>query len=205
MDPGAKPTPGTLNRPAKVPGRARLVYVSRVTPKKNLRSAVRALSGVNGEVSLDVYGTVDDKSYWLECQADMARLPPNVSVRYHGPLPPDQVIETFAAHEFSVLPTLGENFGHVVLESLLAGCPVLLSDQTPWPDLTSAGAGFTLGLEDPGRWTRAFQDCVDMGAEEYARMAAKAPEMARSVVSAGDAVGVNVALFEQAIRYAGRR
>ena len=199
-DPGALPPPGERRPSTKEPGQVRLVHVSRIAPMKNLAFALRALAGVHGEVSLDVYGTADDEPYWLECQAEMARLPSNVSARYRGALAPDEVLATFAAHDFSVLPTLGENFGHVILESLLAGCPVVLSDRTSWPDLAEAGAGFTLPLEDPGTWTRALQACVDMSTEDHERMSARSPILARAVVAAGDAVARNVALFEEAAR-----
>lgn len=200
LDPGIAPPPGPPRPSAKRPGSLRLVYVSRITPKKNLEAALRALAGVRGDVSFDVHGTVDDENYWLACKSAMARLPEGVTVRHHGALDPDRVLETFAAHDFSVLPTLGENFGHVILESLLAGCPVLLSDRTPWPDLGFAGAGFTLPPGDLAGWTRAFQACVDMGQEEHGRMMSRAPEVARAFTAAGDAMGKTVALLAGAVR-----
>jgi glycosyltransferase involved in cell wall biosynthesis len=43
-----------------------------------------------------------------------------------------------------VFPTLGENFGHVIAESLSASCPVICSDQTPWNDVLAAGGGTVL-------------------------------------------------------------
>ena len=202
LDPGIAPPPGPPRQSTKIPGILRLAYVSRITPKKNLEAALRALAGVRGDVSFDVHGTVDDEGYWLSCKSAMARLPKGVTVRHLGALHPDRVLETFAAHDFSVLPTLGENFGHVILESLLAGCPVLLSDRTPWPDLGIAGAGFTLPLGDLARWTRAFQACVDMGQEEHGRMMSRAPEVARAFAAAGDAMGTTVALLEGAVRRA---
>ena len=43
------------------------------------------------------------------------------------------------AHDLFVFPTLGENFGHVIYESLMCGTPVLVSDNTPWlPDKKGA-------------------------------------------------------------------
>ena len=37
-----------------------------------------------------------------------------------------------------------------------AGLPLLLSDQTPWPDLELCGAGFCLPLSNPGRFAEAM-------------------------------------------------
>ena len=46
-----------------------------------------------------------------------------------------------------LMPSLTENFSYTVLESLQAGIPVLISDQTPWRDLQSQRSrlGFALG------------------------------------------------------------
>jgi glycosyltransferase involved in cell wall biosynthesis len=45
---------------------------------------------------------------------------------------PDDVPGTFAQYDLFAFPSRGENFGHVVLESLSVGTPVLVSDRTPW-------------------------------------------------------------------------
>ena len=45
-----------------------------------------------------------------------------------------------------ILPTRGENFGHAIVEMLAASRPVLISDKTPWIDLESLGAGYSIPL-----------------------------------------------------------
>jgi glycosyltransferase involved in cell wall biosynthesis len=50
------------------------------------------------------------------------------------------------AHLF-VLPTLGESFGHAIFEALAVGCPVLISNQTPWINLAEQKAGCELPIE----------------------------------------------------------
>ena len=197
--PGSAPE-GPSTRPPKQAGRARLVFVSRVARMKNLGFALRALGKVSGQVTLDVFGTLDDPPYWEECRAEAARLPAHVAMHYRGALPPDEVPAAFAAHDFSVLPTLGENFGHVVFESLSARCPVVLSDRTAWPDLGLAGAGFTVALENQDGWTAALQACVDMGPERHAEMSVRAREVALRLVEEQGAVRRNVELLESAVR-----
>ncbi len=191
-----------VTRAPKIPGRARFVFISRVARMKNLHFALRALSGLRGDVTLDVFGTTDDASYWHECQAEAARLPSHVAMQYRGELPPDRVMEAFAAHDFFVLPTLGENFGHVIFESLVARCPVVLSDRTAWPDLGLEGAGFTLPLEDPARWTAALQACVDMGPDAHAAMADRARATALAFVERLAPERRNVEMFERCLRRA---
>ena len=55
--------------------------------------------------------------------------------------PKNQVISTFGLYDAFVFPTLGENFGHVIAESLASSCPVICSDQTPWTPVLEAGGG----------------------------------------------------------------
>ena len=69
------------------------------------------------------------------------------------------------AHLF-VLPTEGENFGHAIFEALAVGCPILISDQTPWRKLSEKKAGIDLPLSRI-RFTQAMQYFVDLDNERW--------------------------------------
>ncbi len=157
----------SLPRREKVAGRLKIVFLSRVSRQKNLSGALTMLKGLRGEVQLNIYGPLEDRSYWLKCQKIIDSLPRNVQVRYQGGVTYDRVIDVLADHDLFFLPSHGENFGHVVLEALLAGCPVLISDQTPWRDLQSKGVGWDLPLEQPERFRAALQRCINMDSQEY--------------------------------------
>ncbi|WP_204006817.1 glycosyltransferase [Micromonospora andamanensis] len=127
------------------PGSAlRLVFISRISPMKNLLMALSALSEVTEPVSFDIYGPVEDRDYWHRCRGLIDAMPANVEVRYLGELTPDQVRPTFNGYDAFLLPTLGENFGHVIMESLAASCPVVCSDRTPWSELIESGGGIVV-------------------------------------------------------------
>jgi glycosyltransferase involved in cell wall biosynthesis len=134
--PGADVSP-----PEKAPGSARFVFLSRISEKKNLFDAVRAMEGASGDVVLDVYGNIEDAEYWERCRRAADDLPAGVRVEYGGKLPFEAVDETLARYHFFILPTRGENFGHAVVEAMRAGLPVLISDRTPWRGLEAAKAG----------------------------------------------------------------
>ena len=70
----------------KRPGAARLVFLSRITPMKNLSFAVSIASRQPvGQISLDIYGVIDDQSYWADCQRLIAAArDPRVVVTYRG-------------------------------------------------------------------------------------------------------------------------
>lgn len=145
---------GPPPRPAPVPPRddARFVFVSRISPKKNLELALAALARVRVPVTLDVYGPVEDTELWARCRAAIAAMPPHVTVRHRGPVAPADVGATFARYDAFVFPTLGENFGHVIAEALAAGCPVLCSPETPWSDVLADGGGTVVPSFDVDAW-----------------------------------------------------
>ncbi len=113
----------------------KLIYLSRISPMKNLNFLLRVLSQINGPLQLSIYGPLEDSEYWSKCEGLLMELPSRIKVRYLGEVKPENVQKVFGQYDLFVLPTRGENFGHVVLESLSAGTPVLLSDRTSWkPD-----------------------------------------------------------------------
>jgi glycosyltransferase involved in cell wall biosynthesis len=154
-------------RLAKARGTVRLIFLSRIARKKNVHFALEMLGGIRGEVDLAIYGPVEDSDYWEQCREFISRLPKNVRVDYRGPVPPGQVLHAFTQFHFQILPTLGENFGYAILESLAAGCPVVTSDQTPWRNLPAQGLGWDLPLEDSERWLEILQECVDLDQTAY--------------------------------------
>jgi len=132
----------------KEPGRLRLAWVARIAPEKNLKYALEVLSGIEeGEIWYDLYGPVYDERYWEECREIIRTLPPNVHVSWKGSLAGDQVMKVLQDYHALFLPTTGENFGHAILESMMSGCPVIISDRTPWRDLEKNGCGFDIPLE----------------------------------------------------------
>lgn len=140
-------------------GPPRAVFLSRISPMKNLAGALDMLARVSCPMEFSIYGIVEDTAYWAQCQQRIAALPGNVTARYLGEVLPDRVDEVLSSHDFLLLPTLGENYGHVVREALSSGLPVLISDRTPWRDLVKLNAGADLPLEDPGgfvAWIEAF-------------------------------------------------
>lgn len=133
-----------LEPPLSQVAHLRLVFISRISRAKNLEALLEALSRVQLRVDLDIYGPICDSSYWLQCQRIMQGLPGHVSAKYIGELSPEKVRRTFAGYDAFLLPTRGENFGHVIAESLSASCPVICPNTTPWTDVLKAGGGFVL-------------------------------------------------------------
>ena len=171
----------------KEAGSLHCVFVARIVPIKNLLFLLAALENVKTNVTLTVIGPVEDKPYWEECRRKMESLPANVKVEWLGPKRNDQLPPILRSHHLFALPTTGENFGHSIFEALLAGRPVLISDQTPWLGLSSCKAGWDLPLSDVTAFTRTLdtiggwdQQCFDewaIAAWSFARKFIKNPEL----------------------------
>ena len=126
----------------KEPGRLRIAFLSRISPKKNLEMCLAVLNAeYEGQIEFDIYGPVDDEQYWEKCKSMMKKLPKNVKARYCGAVSTESVIEVLKKYDVFFLPTKGENYGHVIYEALAAGCVPLVSDQTPWQDLDRSSVG----------------------------------------------------------------
>ena len=141
----------------KQPGKASFIFLSRIVPKKNLLSAINYMAGIHGTVQFDIYGAIEDKSYWEKCKNQIDQLPLNIKVEYKGLINHNQVHDTFRRYDAFLFPTYSENFGHVIAEALMVGCPVIISDQTPWTDVTKAEAGWAIPLNKK----EEFKKCIE--------------------------------------------
>jgi glycosyltransferase involved in cell wall biosynthesis len=150
-----------LAKRTKQAGAAEFAFLSRIDKMKNLAGAIGMLTSLKGRVALHVYGPCADGGYLAECKSAESNLPSNARVIWHGAIPHSDVHRCLSQHHFFFLPTKGENYGHVIVEAFVAGCPVIVSDRTPWRDLERAGVGWDLPLESP-RFAAVLQECVDM-------------------------------------------
>jgi glycosyltransferase involved in cell wall biosynthesis len=158
-----------INDKALIKNRDKLkvVFVSRIHPKKNLKQAIQFFENLNGCVEFNIYGPIEDKRYWEECKKGISDLPKNINITYQGTVEHDKIIDIFKNHHIFLFPTLGENFGHVISESLIGGCPVIISDQTPWRNLKEDNVGWDLPLQKKDKFVEVLKYCIHMDNDEY--------------------------------------
>jgi glycosyltransferase involved in cell wall biosynthesis len=171
------------------------VFLSRIHPIKNLDYLLECLNRVNGEVTLDIYGPVDDQNYWNECKKLIRESSEHLQVDYRGTVPPTEVVEVMAGYDLFALPTQGENFGHAIFEALASGTPVLISDQTPWQGLSEAKAGWSVDLESTKTMVGRLQKCVEADKNQRLEWSEAARAYAASESTVGEAVDRNRVLF----------
>lgn len=155
-----------IDKPCKSPGSLKIVFLSRISPKKNLDGAINMLMGLIGEITFNIFGPLEDITYWEKCQEMIKKLPSNIQVHHKGSIAHEEVVNVMSAHDLFFFPSHGENFGHVIIEALVAGCLVLISDQTPWRYLQTEGVGWDFSLDQPEKFTAVLQKCVDMESSE---------------------------------------
>lgn len=170
------------------------IFISRITPMKNLDGLLELLAEVHASVNLDVYGPIEDEDYWRKCEKIVSTLPDNIKVQYRGPIAPDEVSNTFARYDLFVFPTQGENFGHVIFEALRAGTPVLLSDRTPWyPD--NAGALIVLSLDKVVSWRMTIENAARRTPQEQENLRLAAHEYASRYIAGDISLKANFEMF----------
>jgi glycosyltransferase involved in cell wall biosynthesis len=163
-----------------------LVYFGRLSPEKNLPFAFELLKEFaqahpDQAVVYDLIGS-GSAAYEAKLHSLSAKLPSTIQVNFIGQLSPEALqarlqpsglssqpsslssqvsslipqVSGLSYHAL-LMPSLTENFSYTVLESLQAGIPVLISDQTPWRDLQSQRVGWDLPLEDLSTWAAALE------------------------------------------------
>lgn len=160
----------TSMNPYKNIGELKLFFLSRISEKKNLLFALRSLLNikVTSNVVFDIYGPIEDGAYWKKCLPLIEELKrKNISVNYMGSVLNEKVSESIATYHFLFLPTLNENFGHVIVESLLNGKPVIISNQTPWRDLEKYNVGWDISLDNISKFDKVIEYCIQMDNSTY--------------------------------------
>lgn len=188
-------TATSVNTHQKNSGCVKLVSVARIAPEKNLAFALRVLQDVKGKVDFDFYGPVYDKNYWRECLRIISILPSNIKVNYNGPASPDEVARIIPQYHFLFMPSRGENFGHIILESLALGKPVIISNATPWRGLELMNAGWDLALNEPQSFKEVIERCVKMDQTEYDQLCKGAFDFASTYIKDEEKLNANRQLF----------
>ncbi|WP_239619323.1 glycosyltransferase family 4 protein [Cohnella mopanensis] len=191
--PGEEPV---FRKMPKQRGSLRLVFLSRICKMKNLKFAISILRNVKGEVQFDIFGPIEDEHYWEECLTLIRELTDNIKVNYLGAVTPAKVKTILGSYDLFILPTLGEGFGHAIFEALQTGCPVVISDRTPWGEVARSGGGMVISLDKPEDFALSLQRYVNMDFEEHAQASLCALEFSSNYLNNIELLNSHLSLFE---------
>ncbi len=147
--PNTVPLPQLPALPPKTHEGCKLMFISRLHPKKGLEALFDAMAQLPGSFTLDIYGTGD--AGYVQTLATRAGQSQG-RIRLHGHVDGEAKTQAFVNADLFVLPSHSENFGIVVAEALAHGLPVLTTTATPWAQVA---------LHDCGR-------CVDLAKVDLA-------------------------------------
>jgi glycosyltransferase involved in cell wall biosynthesis len=153
---------------------------------------------VRAPVSFDIVGPQEDPAYWRECEALIAAVPPNVAVSYRGAITPEQVFGTLSNYDLFLFPSRGENYAHVIAESISVGTMVLVSQFTPWRNLEEDGVGWDVDLSDTGRFVEVIEHLALQAPSDRMKLRDRARASAIVRLSDPDALEQNRSLFSSA-------
>lgn len=152
----------------KITGVLKLCFIARIQDTKNLLYAIERLKNIKHDVTYDIYGPIENKAYYDQCFS--VDLPDNIKVNYCGMVDHDDVGKVISHYHAYYMPTIGENYGHSIVEGMLYNRPVIISDKTPWTGINEAGAGFAIKLDEPEKFESAIDTLCMMDQEEFDEM-----------------------------------
>ena len=183
------------NRHIKQKGKLRILFLSVINRVKNLKFVLEVLSKVRGDVSLDIYGPVKDEKYWDEC-SDLINKISTAVITYKGIAEHSRIAEIYPDYDIFFLPTLSENFGHVIYESLALGCPVLTSNNVFWTDLEKNKAGWNYDIKDQNKFVSLIETLAGLEEKEFKDLTSNCRGYLNSRININDLIKSNQMLFE---------
>lgn len=173
-----------------------VVVVGRIHRVKNVHFGLDAVLHCqsNRPVKIDFIGPVEDLDYELELRT-MASAFPHVEVTFHGGKSASELTPHYQSAHYLLSSTTQENFGHSIVEAWAHGCPVLISDRTPWRQLAEKNIGWDWPLEEEV-WKEGLTQALSIAPEEWERKSQAARDYFSNHVQSAEAEQANLDLFD---------
>jgi glycosyltransferase involved in cell wall biosynthesis len=159
-----------------------VTFIGRLHPQKSVDFLIKAISLHSlrhKEICLLLVGPDDGAERSLRALTSQLAL--DAKVRFWGPVDPYNRDKVLAASDILALVSTSESFGNVAVEAMLAGVPVMLSDNVGiWREVVADQAGVVVPLEveaiagalekmlaDPGTLAAMGQTAADAARRRY--------------------------------------
>lgn len=165
----SKKSSSEIQQKQKTENKLNVFFLSRISYKKNLLAAIKVLGTVDKKcaIKFTIIGPVEDEAYWKTCENEIKKLPAHIETTSLGAQPNEKLEEILKDQHILLLPTRHENFGHVIVESWQNGCPVIISDQTPWNELENKKIGIELPLNKEDQYKTKIEQFAAMNKLEF--------------------------------------
>lgn len=172
-----------------------LAYIGRIAPEKNPLSLIEALQSVKEPLRVVFCGGSNNASYLQTFKDQLRTLPQNIQSEYHPEMSHQDIQNLLSETDIMALPSLGENFGHAIYESLVAGVPVIIGNNTPWKQLEKNQAGIEIDPKDAKALSDAILRFMSMDATNFEQWRKGANQVAFDYNSANNFRQIYLDLF----------
>ncbi len=149
------------------------------------------------QVEFNIYGNIEEEAYYKGFENEIKTYG-NVTIAYKGVLSPALIPTTFLYADYLLLPTSHENYGHAIVEAWANGCPVVISQNTPWRDLKAKKIGWDVDISDPANLVNAIQEGVHIEVSDYLEMVNASYNYFKNEISEEGIIEANRKLFYNA-------
>jgi glycosyltransferase involved in cell wall biosynthesis len=153
---------GEFERLSRLPSRTeppfRVISIGRLIHWKGYHLALEAFALLKREVPDGEYWLVGDGPERKRLENLAKKLDIEESVRFRGTLPRDQVLDTLAASDVLVHPSLHDSGGYACVEAMAAGRPVICLDLGGPRVLVTSATGIKV---HPGQPEQAVDDLAE--------------------------------------------
>jgi glycosyltransferase involved in cell wall biosynthesis len=189
-------SPAPSETPSRPADSWNIAVIGRIHRVKNLHFGLKAVleAKTSRPVTVNFIGPVEDATYQEELER-LATNSPAVRVVFHGGMPPSELGPHFHAAHYLLSSTTQENFGHSIVEAWAHGCPVIISDRTPWRDLKAHNVGWDWPL-DESEWNAGLNAALTLNHAEWEAKSRAARAYFSERVQSAEAEQANLALFD---------
>lgn len=172
-----------------------VLFVSRISKKKNLMFLIHEINNCKSKekIHLTIIGFADDVSYYNLCLFYLKKYV--ISYELIAPMPQFKLSEYYNKADVFCLPTLHENYGHVIIEAFSHGLPVIISNNTPWKNLENHSVGFDLELK-PNNFCKKIEFFQNMNDSDYSLYSKNAIKYFEAINANDNLINENINLFE---------
>lgn len=177
----------------------KIIFLSRIDPKKGLDILIEALGSVNHPWQLTIAGMGDeDYISFLKSKADELEISSNIDwVGFAG----EEKFKLLSQHDLFVLPSHNENFGNAVIESLSVGTAVLLSEGVGLADYVSKNNLGWVCPALPAQLAETINDIMTNPHEDLHRIRTQSPQVIKRDFDQSVLVQYYINLYQQVIAH----
>ncbi|RKD87721.1 glycosyltransferase [Mangrovibacterium diazotrophicum] len=171
----------TIPSPKENYGSKKLVFLSRIHPKKGIELLLEVWKQLNqSEWTLEIAGNGDEN--YLQALQNKIKHESITGVSLVGPQYGEAKWNFLKSADLFVLPTYSENFGIAIAEALAVGVPVITTTGTPWKELETHHCGWWIDLSVDSL-TKTLKEAMHQSSTDLRQMGMNGVQLIRKQYS----------------------